>query len=50
MQRLGGTTRTVVLDNLKEGVLKLDIYDPVLNPLCADFLAHHGVTALPCRP
>jgi transposase len=32
-RRLGGCTRVVVLDNLREGVLALDIYDPSLNPL-----------------
>ena len=49
-RRLGGTTEVVVLDNLKEGVLKPDVYDPALNPLYADFLKHHDITALPCRP
>ena len=39
----------VVLDNLKEGVLTPDIYDPALNPLYRDVLAHYGVVALPCR-
>jgi transposase len=48
-RRLGGAPRVVVLDNLKEGVLKPDIYDPAENPLYRDVLAHHGVTALPCR-
>lgn len=48
-RRLGGTVRVVVLDNLKEGVLSPDIYDPVLNPLYRDVLAHYGVVALPCR-
>jgi transposase len=48
-RRLGGTTRTVVLDNLSEGVLKPDIYDPALNPLYRDLLAHYGAVALPCR-
>ena len=48
-RRLGGTTRVVVLDNLKEGVLTPDIYDPTLNPLYRDVLAHYGVVALPCR-
>lgn len=48
-RRLGGAPRTIVLDNLKEGVLAADIYDPTLNPLYRDFLAHHGVTALPAR-
>ena len=45
----GGTVRVVVLDNLKEGVLTPDIYDPTLNPLYHDVLAHYGVVALPCR-
>ncbi|MGH7893644.1 MAG: IS21 family transposase, partial [Candidatus Binatia bacterium] len=49
-RRLGGVTRTVVLDNLKEGVLTPDVYDPALNPLYRDLLTHYGVTALPCRP
>jgi transposase len=48
-RRLGGATRTVVLDNLKEGVLAPDVYDPALNPLYRDVLAHYGVVALPCR-
>lgn len=48
-RRLGGVTRTVVLDNLGEGVLKPDIYDPALNPLYRDLLAHYGAVALPCR-
>ena len=38
-----------MLDNLKEGVLTPDIYDPTLNPLYRDVLAHYGVVALPCR-
>ena len=37
------------LDNLKKGVLTPDVYDPVLNPLYRDVLAHYGVVALPCR-
>ena len=41
--------RVVVLDNLREGVLTPDIYDPTLNPLYRDVLAHYGVVALPCR-
>jgi hypothetical protein len=48
-RRLGGTTRLVVLDNLREGGLSADIYDPRLNPLYRDVLAHDGVTALPCK-
>jgi transposase len=48
-RRLGGAARIVVLDNLREGVLKPDIYDPTLNPLYRDVLTHYGVIALPCR-
>jgi transposase len=48
-RRLGGTVRVIVLDNLKEGVLTPDIYDPALNPLYRDVLGHYGVVALPCR-
>src|SRR3989454_988414 len=48
-RRLGGTVQVVVLDNLREGVLTPDVYDPTLNPLYRDVLAHYGVVALPCR-
>jgi len=48
-RRLGGVTRVVVLDNLREGVLKPDIYDPTLNPLYRDVLSHYGSVALACR-
>ena len=48
-RRLGGSTRLVVLDNLKEGVLTPDVYEPALNPLYRDVLAHYGVVGLPCR-
>jgi transposase len=47
--RLGGAPSIAILDNLKEGVLRPDLYDPTLNPLYRDVLAHYGVTALPCR-
>lgn len=48
-RRLGGSVRIVVLDNLREGVLIPDIYDPTLNPLYRDLLAHYGAVAMPCR-
>ena len=48
-RRLGGATRIVVLDNLREGVLVPDVYDPALNPLYRDVLAHYGAVAMPCR-
>jgi transposase len=48
-RRLGGAVRVVVQDNLREGVITPDIYDPTLNPLYRDVLAHYGSVALPCR-
>ncbi|WP_408999096.1 IS21 family transposase [Syntrophus buswellii] len=45
----GGATRYVVLDNLKEGVIKPDLYEPGLNPVYASVLAHYGVVADPAR-
>jgi transposase/5S rRNA maturation endonuclease (ribonuclease M5) len=45
----GGCPQYVTLDNLKEGVIKPDIYDPDLNPLYAAVLEHYGVTADPAR-
>ena len=45
----GGSCRYVVLDNLKEGVLKPDLYEPLLNPVYAAALAHYGVVADPAR-
>src|SRR5256712_5743687 len=48
-RRFGGVTHIVVLDNLREGVLVPDVYDPALNPLYRDVLAHYGAVAMPCR-
>jgi transposase len=48
-RRLGGTVRWVVLDNLREGVITPDVYDPALNPVYRDMLKHYDVVALPCR-
>lgn len=48
-RHFGGSCRYVVLDNLKEGVLKPDLYEPQLNPVYAATLAHYGVVADPAR-
>ena len=45
----GGCCRYVVLDNLREGVIRPDWYEPGLNPVYAALLAHYGVVADPCR-
>jgi transposase len=48
-RRFGGAPKTTVLDNLREGVLQADVYEPTLNPLLRDVLRHYGVVGLPCR-
>jgi transposase/5S rRNA maturation endonuclease (ribonuclease M5) len=45
----GGCPQYVTLDNLKEGVIKPDIYEPDLNPLYAAMLEHYSVVADPAR-
>ena len=45
----GGASQYVVLDNLKEGVIKPDLYEPELNCVYAAVLAHYGVVADPAR-
>ena len=45
----GGSVEYVVLDNLKQGVLKPDLYEPELNPVFAALLGHYDCTADVCR-
>jgi transposase len=45
----GGCCLYCVLDNLKEGVIHPDIYEPELNLIYAEMLRHYGVVADPCR-
>lgn len=46
----GGVTPYLVVDNLKSGVLKADLYDPDVNPTYCDFANHMGFAVLPARP
>jgi transposase len=46
----GGVTPYVVVDNLKSGVHKPDLYDPDVNPTYCDFANHTGFAVLPARP
>lgn len=45
----GGSVAYVVLDNLKQGVIRPDLYEPELNAVYAALLAHYGVVADTCR-
>jgi transposase len=42
---MGGSVAYVVLDNLKQGVITPDLYEPQLNPVYAAMLAHHSAVA-----
>ena len=44
-----GVPECVVLDNLRSGVLKPDIYDPTLNRAYADLERHYGFVADPAK-
>jgi transposase len=46
----GGVTPYLVVDNLKSGVHKADLYDPDINPSYCDFANHMGFAVLPARP
>jgi hypothetical protein len=45
----GGACRYVVLDNLKEGVIKPDLYEPQLNAVYGATLKYYGVVGDPAR-
>jgi len=49
-RHLGGVTATVVIDNLKAGVIRADWYDPTLNPKLEEFARHYGTVILPTKP
>lgn len=46
----GGVTATVVIDNLKAGVIQADWYDPELNPKLEEFARYYGTVILPTKP
>ena len=45
----GGVPTSVVLDNLKAGVIKADIYDPTLNRAYGELERHYGFVADPAK-
>ena len=47
---LGGVPERIVLDNLKSGVLKPDLYNPVFNPAYREMAFHYDSFLDPCRP
>ena len=49
LEFFGGVPKRLVLDNLKGGVLKPDMYEPQLNRAYEELAAHYGVVIDPCR-
>ena len=49
-RQFGGVTATVVIDNLKAGVIQADWFDPQLNPKLEEFARHYGTVILPTKP
>lgn len=49
-RHFGGVTATVVIDNLKAGVIQADWFDPEINPKLEDFARHCGTVILPTKP
>ena len=45
----GGVPRRIILDNLKSGILKPDIYDPTINRAYADMERFFGFVADPAK-
>lgn len=48
-ESFGGVPRRLVPDNLKDGVLRPDLYDPKLNRAYAEMAAHYGTLIDPAR-
>ena len=48
-QYFGGSTKTVVPDNLKAGVTKADKYDPILNKTYNEMAKHYNTVIMPAR-
>ena len=46
----GGMSRVLLIDCLKSGVIKPDLYDPGLNPLYRQMAEHYGCFVDPARP
>ncbi len=46
----GGVPRTLVIDNLRAAVKKVDWFEPELNPKVDAFSRHYGTVILPTRP
>ncbi len=49
-RHFGGSTKVVIIDNLKAAVTEADWYDPEINPKIQEFARHYGIVFLPTKP
>jgi transposase len=49
-RHFGGVVRTLVIDNLRAAVKKVDWFEPELNPKVVSFCEHYGTVILPTKP
>ena len=50
LRHFGGVVRTLVIDNLRAAVNKVDWFEPELNPKVVSFCEHYGTVILPTKP
>lgn len=48
--RFGGVPESIKIDNLKSGVLRANLYEPVINPVYLSFSEYWGFAVNPCAP
>jgi len=50
LRHFGGVVATLVIDNLRAAVKKVDWFEPELNPKVVSFCEHYGTVILPTKP
>lgn len=50
LRHFGRVVRTLVIDNLRAAVKKVDWFEPELNPKVVSFCEHYGTVILPTKP
>lgn len=50
LRHFGGVVRTLVIDNLRAAVKKVDWFEPELNPKVVSFCEHYGTVILATKP
>ena len=49
LEYLGGVVKRMLIDNLKAGVIKPDLYDPKINRALQEMAEYYGIFVDPCR-